>query len=143
VRLTYGPWTCDTGCVDEGGVSTGRRSVADNLSRADVGYPIDPKKCWTRVRKAVAAWIGCDPGGSPQELLVYTGTSELLVTSLATADGEGEISARTVVRGLRPLNGLAAWPLPRPTPLSCQEFNRVDRRYRRHMPQPLRPLAEC
>jgi hypothetical protein len=115
----------------------------DDLS-PDPGNPvIAPKKCWTRVGKAVAVLIGCDPGGYPQELLVYSGTHEIRVTSLYTRDGEGEVSVRTVVRGLRPLNALAAWPLPRPTPLSCQEFRRVDRRYRRHMPQPLRPLAEC
>ena len=66
VNLTYGPWTCDSGCTDEGGVTTGRRSVADDLSRADVGYPVDPKKCWTPVGRAVAAWIGCDQAGFPR-----------------------------------------------------------------------------
>ncbi len=115
----------------------------DDLS-PDPGDPvIDPKKCWRRVKKAVAVLIGCDPGGYPQELLVYSGANEILVTSLATADGEGEMSVRTVVRGLRPLNAQADWPLPQPTPLSCHEFSRVDRRYRQHMPQSLRPVAEC
>jgi hypothetical protein len=115
----------------------------DDLS-PDPGNPvIAPKKCWTRVGKAVAVLIGCDPGGYPQELLVYSGTHEILVTSLCTPDGEGEISVRAVVRRLRPLNALAGWPLSRPTRLSCHEFSRVDRRYRRHMPQPLRPLALC
>ena len=141
VHLTYGPWTCDTGCVPESGVSTGRRSVADDLSSADFGYPIDPKKCWTRVGKAVAALLGCDPGGYPQELLVFSGTNRILIDSLALPDDE--IPARTVVRGLRPLNDFAAWPLPRPAPLSCDEFSHVDRRYRRHMPQPLRPSGDC
>jgi hypothetical protein len=87
--------------------------------------------------------IGCDPGGYPQELLVYSGRRAILVTSLYTPDGQGEISAGTVVRGLRPLNPIAAWPLPGPTPLSCREFNRIGRSYRRHMPQPLQPLAQC
>jgi hypothetical protein len=142
VSLTYGPWTCDTGCTDAGGVSTQRRSM-DDLS-PDPSDPVtDAKKCWTRLKKAVGVLIGCDPGGYPQELLVYSGTHEILVTSLYTPDGEGEISVRAVVRGLRPLNALAAWPLPRPTPLSCHEFSRVSWRYRQHMPQTLRPLAEC
>ena len=142
VRLTYGPWTCDTGCTDEGGVSIQRRSMDDLWP--DAGDPvIAPKKCWSRIGKAVAVLSGCDPGGYPQDLVVYSGPHEILVTSLYTPDGQSEISVRTVVRGLRPLNARAAWPLPRPTPLSCREFNRVDRRYRRHMPQPLRPLAKC
>jgi hypothetical protein len=142
VRVTYGPWTCDSGCIGEGGVWTGRRSI-DDLS-PDPGAPvIAPKKCWTRVGKAVAVLLYCDPRSYPQELLVYSGTHEISVTSVSTPDGESEFSPRTVVRGLRPLNAVAAWPLPRPTPLSCHEFSRVDRRYQRHMPQPLRPLAAC
>lgn len=142
VSLTYGPWTCDTGCTDEGGVSTRRRSM-DELW-PDQGDPvIAPRKCWTRVKQAVAVLIGCDPGGYPQELLVYAGAHEILVTSLITSDGQDELSARTVVRGLRPVNGLAAWPLQRPSPLSCHEYTRVDRRYRRHMPRALQPPAEC
>jgi len=142
VGVTYGPWTCDSGCGDEGGVWTQRRSI-DDLSPVDYGWPIDPKKCWTRVRKAVAVLLDCDPGGYPQELVVYSGALEIYLTSLYTPDGQGELAARTVVRGLRPLNEQSAWPLPPPTPLSCHEFTRVDRRYRRHMPQPLRPVAEC
>jgi hypothetical protein len=141
VNITYGPWTCDTGCTEEGGVSTVRRSIADDLTVDDYGWPIDPKKCWTRVGKAVAVLIDCDPRGYPQELVVFSGDNEIVVTSLAKPDVE--IPARTVVRGLRPLNARAAWPLPGPARLSCHEFSRVDRRYRRHMPQPLRPLAEC
>jgi hypothetical protein len=141
VNITYGPWTCDTGCTEEGVVSTVRRSVADDLTVDDLGWPIDPAKCWTRVGKAVAVLIGCDPGGYPQELLVFSAGNEILVTSLAKPDIE--IPARSVVRGLRPLNDLAAWPLPRPTPLSCHEFGHIDRRYRRHMPQPLRPTVKC
>jgi hypothetical protein len=141
VNITYGPWSCDSGCGDEGGVSTVRRSVADDLTVDDYAWPIDPKKCWTRVGKAVAVLIDCDPGGYPQELLVFSGTNEIAVTSLAKPDIE--IPARAVVRGLRPLNDAAAWPLPRPAPLSCREFDRVDRRYRRHMPQPLRPVGGC
>jgi hypothetical protein len=115
----------------------------DDLS-PDPGDPvIYPERCWTRLRKAVAVLIGCDPGGYPQDLVVYTGAHEILVTSLITPDERRELSARTVVRGLRPLNARAAWPLQRPTPLSCREFTGVDRRYRRHMPQSLLPLAGC
>jgi hypothetical protein len=142
VSLTYGPWTCDSGCTDEGGVTTQRRSMDDLWPDPTVPV-LTPKKCWTRVKNAVAVLIGCDPGAYPHELLVYSGTHEIYVTSLYTPDGEGEIAVRTVVRGLRPLNALAAWPLPRPAPLSCHEFSRVDQRYRRHMPQRLRPLATC
>ena len=87
--------------------------------------------------------IACDRGGYPQELLVYSGTREILVTSLYTPDGKSELPVRTVVRALRPLNAQAAWPLPGPTRLSCDEFSKIDRGYRRHMPQPLRPTAEC
>jgi hypothetical protein len=115
----------------------------DELSPYPGDPVIDPKKCWRRVKKAVAVLIGCGPGAYPQEMLVYSSTHEILVTSLYTPDGEDEIPVRTVVRGLRPLNARAAWPLPRPAPLSCHEFSRVDRRYRQYMPQPLRPIAEC
>lgn len=110
----------------------------------DPGNPITaPRECWTCVKKAVAVLIWCAPNGYPQELLIYTGTREIFVTSLYTADGKSEIPVRAVVRALRPLNAFAAWPLPRPKPLSCREFSRIDRGYRRHMPQPLRPTAEC
>lgn len=142
VSVTYGPWTCDSGCTDAGGIWTRRRSI-DDLWRDSGNRVLAPKKCWTRVKKAVAVLIGCDPDGYPQELLVFSGTYEILVTSLYTPDGAGEIPARTVVRALRPLNALAPWPLSRPAPLTCHEFSRVDRGYRRHMPPPLRPRGEC
>ena len=141
-RLTYGRWTCDTGCTDEGGVSTQRRSM-DDLAPYPGDPVIYPKRCWTRVRKAVAVLIGCFPGGYPQELVVYSGTHEILVTSLITPHQQREFPARAVVRGLRPLNARAAWPLEPPARLTCREFSRVDRRYRQHMPRPLRPLADC
>jgi hypothetical protein len=143
VSLTYGPWTCDSGCIDAGGVTTGRRHI-DALSRFDFAdASIDPKDCWTRVGNAVAALPGCDPEGYPQELLIYAGTREILITSLYTSDGQAEIPARAVLRGLRPLNAHAPWPLQRPKALSCRDFGQVDRRYRRHMPQPLQPRSEC
>ena len=140
VNITYGPWTCDSGCGGEG-VSTTHRSIADDLTVGDYDWPIDPEKCWTRVGKAVAVMLGCDPAGGDQEMLVFSGANEIYVTSLYKPDRE--IPALAVVRGLRPLNDAAAWPLPRPTPLSCDEFGNVDRRYRRHMPQPLRPAGDC
>ena len=142
VSLTYGPWSCDSGCTEEGGVTTQRRSI-DDLS-PDPGDPVlFPQRCWTRVEKAVAVLLGCHPGGYPQELVVYSGAHEIFVTSLMTSDEQNELSARTVVRGLRPLNGAAAWPLPRPLPLSCHELDQVDPRYRRHMPRPLWPPGGC
>ena len=137
VHLTYGPWTCDTGCTPDGSVLTGRRSIADDLTVGDYDWPIDPKKCWSRVGKAVAVMLGCDPAGGDQEMLVFSGANEIYVSSLYTPDRE--IPALAVLPHLRPLNDAAAWPLPRPVPLSCHEFDDVDRRYRRHMPQPLRP----
>ncbi len=75
VRLTYGPWECDTGCTD--------------------------------------------------------------------ADGQDEIPVRSVVRRLRPLNARAPWPLARPERWTCRELERIDGRYRRHMPRALRPRAAC
>ena len=86
---------------------------------------------------------GCDPRGYPQELLIYAGSREILVTSLYTRDGEDEVPVRAVVRRLRPLNARAPWPLPRPEPLSCRDFEQVDRLYRRHMPQALQPRSAC
>jgi hypothetical protein len=144
VRLTYGPWSCNpgSGCTDTGGIWTGRRDI-DVLSRVDVAERIDPKDCWSQVGKAVAALIDCLPDGYPQEVVIYSGTREIHVTSLYTRDRQGEIPARTVLRGLRPLNAHASWPLPRPRPLSCREYKRVDERYRRHMPRPLRRRPAC
>ena len=104
---------------------------------------IAPRKCWRRVGTAVAVLLGCDPGGYPQQLVVFAGAYEIHVTSLYTPDGKEEIPVHTVVRGLRPLNAQAAWPSLRPTPLSCHAFSQVDRRYRLHMPRALRPLTEC
>jgi hypothetical protein len=75
--------------------------------------------------------------------VIYSGRHEIFVASLYTSDGQDEISARTVVRGLRPLNDHAPWPLERPARLSCREFEQVHRHYRRHMPQLLRPSARC
>ena len=135
VNITYGPWTCDSGCGGEG-ISTVRRSIPDDLTVYESEL-IDPKKCWSRVGKAVAVMLGCDPAGGDQEMLVFSGANEIYVTSLYKPDRE--IPALAVVRHLRPLNDAAPWPLPRPAQLSCHEFNHVDRRYQRHMPQPLRP----
>jgi hypothetical protein len=142
VRLTYGPWTCDSGCVDEGGVSTGPRQI-DVLTDSDGYTGIDATRCWTRVGRAAAVLLGCDPGGYPQEMVIYSGAREIYLTSLYTRDGQGEIPARAVARGLRPLNVRAPWPLERPEPLSCRELGQIDRRYRRHMPPSLRPRSEC
>ncbi len=105
--------------------------------------PIDPADCWTRVGKAVAVLLGCDPNGYPQDLVIYSGTREVLVTSLYTDDGRDETSVRTVVRKLRPLNAHAPWPLSRPQPLNCRDFQRIDPRYRRALPRPLRPRRRC
>ena len=140
VGLTYGPWSCDSGCTEDGGVWTGPRDIGA-LSEADGYTGVVSRKCWSRVGKAVAVLLGCDPGGYPQELVIYTGTREILVTSLLTRTDE--IPARAVVRRLRPLNAEAPWPLLRPTPLSCRGFERVDPRYRRHMPQALQPRTAC
>lgn len=141
VSLTYGPWSCDSGCVDSGGVFTSRRDV--RLSREDFSDRIDTRDCWTRIGKAVAVLIGCLPDGYPQEMLIFSGSREILVTSLYTRDGQGEISVETVLRRLRPLNANAPWPLPRPKRLSCRQLTRVDKRYRRHMPPALRPASDC
>lgn len=143
VGVTYGPWTCDSGCIDAGGVWTAHRDVNDLASFDFDDAGLDPKDCWTRVARAVAVLLGCDPDGYPQELLIYSATREILVTSLYTRDGQGEIPVRAVLRGLRPLNARAPWPLQRPKPLSCREFRQVDRRYRSHMPVALRPRSEC
>jgi hypothetical protein len=142
VGLTYGEWTCDSGCGDSGGISTRRRDV-DVLSHFAYGEGIDSKDCWTRVGRAVAALVGCLPEGYPQELLIYTGSLQVTATSLYTADKQDEIPVRTVLRALRPLNAHAPWPLPPPTRLSCAELPRVDRRLRRHMPRVLRPSTPC
>jgi hypothetical protein len=141
--LTYGPWTCDTGCTDNGGVWTGRREI-EVLSRfdyADTG--IDTKDCWTRVGRTVAVLAGCDPHGYPQELLIYVGKLEIRVTSLYTRDGQADIPVGAVVRLLRPLNARAPWPLPRPEPLSCHDFGQIHRLYRRDTPQALQPRSAC
>jgi hypothetical protein len=143
VGLTYGPWSCDSGCVDNGGVWTGPRET-DAIARFDYSNTdVDPADCWTRVRRAVAVLLGCDPNGYPQELVIYSGTREIVVTSLYTDGGRDETSVRTVVRRLKPLNAHAPWPLLRPEPLTCKELRRVDSRYRRAMPRPLRPRARC
>jgi hypothetical protein len=92
-----------------------------------------------RVGRAIAVLLGCDPRGYPPELLIYTGTHEIDITSLYTPDGETEIPMRAVVPRLRPLNDRAPWPLQRPERSSGRDFAEVDRRYRRHMPQALRP----
>lgn len=144
VRLTYGPWECDFGCTDAGGISTRRREVRW-LSRYE--YEEDPgldlEDCWTRIGKAVAVLLSCLPDESEQQMLIYSGTREISVTSLYTSDGQGEIPVQSVVRGLRPLNARARWPLGRPEPWTCRELKRIDPRYRRHMPRVLRPRAAC
>jgi hypothetical protein len=142
VYFSYGPWTCNSGCSPSGGVLTGRRDTA-GLVRIDVGGHIDPRKCWSRARRAVVLLVDCLPDGYPQELLVFTGSRAISVTSLYTPDGKGEIPAREVLRALRPLNRNAPWPLPAPRHLSCKEFRRLDGRYRRYAPAVLRPRNEC
>jgi hypothetical protein len=58
VALTYGRWTCDSGCSDSGGVTTGRRGIG-RLSRFEYANTrIDTEDCWTRVGKAVAVLPG-------------------------------------------------------------------------------------
>jgi hypothetical protein len=109
----------------------------------DVGGHIDPRNCWSRSRRAVVLLVNCLPDGYPQELLVFTGTRAISVTSLYTPDGKGEIPARDVLRALRPLNRNAPWPLPAPMRLTCKEFRRLDGRYRRHAPTVLRPRNDC
>ena len=141
-RFSYGPYTCDSGCIDSGGVGTiGRRRI-EGLDGSNEG-PIDPRGCWTRAGRAVAVLQGCDPDGYPHELTIYSGTREVYLTSLYTDDGEGEVPARTVVRGLRPLNANAPWPLPAPARFTCKEFLRLGRPYRRHAPDVIRPRADC
>ncbi len=140
--LTYGKWACDagSGCSDAGGVSTGPRAatlLADIEPVADAA----PTDCWARIGKAVAVLDGCMPDGYPQLLLIYSGALQVSVTSIYTRNGQSEVSARTALRRLRPLNTHTPWPLPPPDRLSCQEFGRVDQRLRRHMPQPLRPTC--
>jgi hypothetical protein len=142
VGMTYGPWSCDSGCTDSGGAFTQLRDL--DLSHEDYNPPeADPKKCWIRIGKALAVLIGCDPELYPQEMEIYTGTRSIQLTSLYTRDGQSEISVRAVVRGLRPLNDNAPWPLQRPKPLSCRELRHVGRKYRRHMPRSLRPNRHC
>lgn len=139
--LTYGEWSCDPGsdCSDPGGVFTAQRpgSIAD----LDMAEEASRRDCWSRVGKAVAMLNGCLPDGYPQALFIYSGDLEITVTSLLTRDDQSEVSARTVARRLRPLNGNAPWPLPAPEPLSCATFKRVDPRVRQHMPRPLRPTC--
>lgn len=142
VYFSYGPWTCDSGCGPSGGVGTGRRDVAV-LVRIDVGGHTDTRKCWSRAGRAVVLLVACLPDGYPQELLLFTGSRAISVTSLYTRDGRGEIPAREVLRALRPLNSNAPWPLPAPMRLSCPEFRRLDGRYRRHAPSVLRPRSNC
>ena len=142
VDFTYGPWTCDSGCSPSGGVATGRRDMAV-LVDIDVGGHIDPRMCWSRARRAVVLLVDCVPDGYPQELLVFSGSRAISVTSLYTPDSKGEIPAREVLRALRPLNRNAPWPLPAPMRLSCKEFRLLDGRYRRHAPTVLRPRTDC
>lgn len=142
VYFSYGPWTCDSGCSPSGGVGTGRRDTA-GLVDIDVGGHIDPRKCWSRARRAVVLLVDCSPDGYPQELLIFTGSRAISVTSLYTPDGRGEVPAREVLRALRPLNRNAPWPLPAPKRLSCKDFRRLDGRYRRHAPNVLRPRSDC
>ena len=142
VSFAYGAWTCDSGCSPSGGVGTGRRDTA-LLVRIDVGGHIDPRECWSRAGRAVVLLVDCLPDGYPQELLVFTGSRAISVTSLYTPDGRGEVPAREVLRALRPLNRNAPWPLPAPMRLSCKEFRRLDGRYRRRAPTVLRPRSDC
>lgn len=142
VYVAYGPWTCDSGCSPSGGVGTGRRDTAV-LVDIEVAGHIDPRMCWSGARRAVVLLVDCVPDGYPQELLIFTGSRAISVTSLYTPDGKGEIPAREVLRALRPLNSNAPWPLPTPMRLSCKEFRRLDGRYRRHAPTVLRPRSSC
>ena len=142
VAFSYGPWSCDSGCTDIGGVATGPRDTGA-LVRIETGGHVDPRTCWSRAGRAVVLLVDCSPGSYPQELLVFTGSQQVSVTSLYTRDGRGEIAAREVLRALRPLNGNAAWPLSAPTRLTCKEFRRMDGRYRRHAPFALRPRTDC
>jgi hypothetical protein len=143
VTLTYGAWRCDSGCSNSGGVSTRRRGVG-RLSRFEYfKTDIDPGECWSRVGKAVAVLLGCNPNGYPQELLIYSGSRAIRVTSLPTRDRRGEVPARTVAHELQPLNHQAPWPLLRPKRLGCRAFEQVDGRYRSQMPSSLRPRSKC
>lgn len=141
VSLTYGEWSCSpgSGCSDPGGISTRLREPA--LADIDIAMDAPSADCWSRVGKAIAVLDGCVKDGYPQRLVVYSGRRQIEVTSVYTRDGQSEVSARTALRRLRPLNARAPWPLPPPERLSCGQFRRVDERLRRHMPRPLRPAC--
>lgn len=141
VGVTYGRWSCDSGCVDSGGIWTGPRTI-DSLTSFDYAG-VKTKDCWRRIGRAVSVLLGCDPHAYEEEVVVFSGRQEIFVASLYTRDGQDEISASTVVRRLRPLNARAPWPLQRPARLSCREFEQVHRHYRRQMPRALRPAARC
>lgn len=141
VGFTYGPWTCDSGCTPSGGVFTSRRTVL--LTREGFSDRADTSDCWTRIAQAVAVLIGCRPDLYEQELIIFSGDREIAISSLYTADGQHDIPVRAIVPRLRPLNANAPWPLPRPERLTCRQVKRIDERYRRHMPQVLRPRGAC
>jgi|AntDryMetagUQ255_1029468.scaffolds.fasta_scaffold00020_13 hypothetical protein len=141
VGFTYGPWTCDSGCNPSGGVFTSRRNVL--LTREDFSDRANTRNCWTRIAQAVAVLIGCRPDLYEQELVIFLGDREISISSLYTADGQGDIPVRAIVPRLRPLNANAPWPLPRPKRLTCRQLKRIDERYQRHMPQTLRPRLAC
>jgi hypothetical protein len=140
--FSYGAISCEpgSGCADTGGVGTSRRRI-EQFEPAD--GRVDPRNCWTRAGRAVAVLMGCAPDGYPQELVIYSATREIHLTSLYTTDGQGEIPARVVSRGLRPLNANAPWPLPAPAPFTCREFRRLGTLYQRHAPDAIRPKAAC
>lgn len=142
VGFTYGSWTCDSGCSPSGGVFTSRRGQV-LLTREDFGDQVNTRNCWTRIAGAVAVLIGCRPDLYEQEMVIFSANREISVNSLYTADGQDDIPVRVIVRRLRPLNANAPWPLPRPRRLTCRELKRIDKRYRRHMPQALKPRGAC
>jgi len=141
VGFTYGPWSCDSGCTPPGGVFTSRRNVL--LTREGFSDRVDTRDCWTRIAQAVAVLIGCRPDRYEQELVIFSGDREISISSLYTADRRSDIPVRAIVPRLRPLNASAPWPLPRPKRLTCRQLKRIDERYRRHMPQALRPRLAC
>jgi hypothetical protein len=142
VVFSYGKHHCDWegGCTAPAGIATERRSLRDaDLSNVDLEGVRRPR-CWSRFGRAVALLYGCDPGGFPQELLIFTGSR---VISLSSIDDLGDRPARVVARDLEPLNERAPWPLAAPKPLSCRELHAVPKRYRRGMPAALRPRGDC
>lgn len=142
IGFGYGDWYCSpgSGCSNPNIVSTGPRDVRLDVRGLDP-ETLDPQRCWSRVGRAVAVLLACNPTTYGQEMEIYTGASAIYVSSFLVEDRD--VPAATVAGALRPYTRSADSQLRPPRRLSCREWRRVDRFFRRGMPRALRPAARC